>query len=361
MHLILYKTIIKVPVISQVSPLTFNSNKIFSKLSLLASIKSSDNYDTNKSKMNARNLNRPKSIGTFSLKSESEFISPYLKPIKNLNPNLKVKTQSQLFKKRVRTQLNSTTTNLSFTLSEIDQLPIKSLSSDVLLPSDSILQMDSSESKTGIFEEILTKLQHRLVNLTNGDYNETKSIFFDTFNELVASDFALGKILMMFKDTYVEMIKLRLMEKLRKVEEELQMQKQINSSFKTEKENLITKLNTLSSQNIDLMSTCEKLQKRIKIFDNDKSVNGCKDFSKAEVIEKDEQIKELTRKVREMGSHENKLLQIIQSFNISGMDIKKLYSQTPVKHDLFEIKKKRRLVVPEIDLAKLSANPSIIN
>ena len=199
------------------------------------------------------------------------------------------------------------------------------------------------------------------MNLTNGDYNETKSIFFYTFNELVASDFALGKILVMFKDTYVEMIKLRLMEKLRKVEEELQMQKQINSTFKTEKENLITKLNTLSSQNIDLMSTCETLQKRLKSFDKEKGVNGCKDFSKAEVIEKDEQIKELTIKVREMASHENKLLQIIQSLNISGMDIKKLYSQTPIKHDLFELKKKRRLVVPQIDLAKLSANPSIIN
>jgi pimeloyl-CoA synthetase len=125
--------------------------------------------------------------------------------------------------------------------------------------------------------------------------------------------------------------------------------------LKNEKESFVLKLNNLSSQNIDLINSCEKLEESLKRFEpKNLHHNGSKkEFTSAEIIDKNEIIRELSLKIEEMRSHENKLMQIIQKLNVDGVELQKIYSQTPVKQNLFTIKKRKRVQVPEIDLTKL--------
>jgi hypothetical protein len=305
--------------------------------------------------MKARKLQRPKSITSFSSKYDLDFTSPYFQHVKPSNPCLTIKNQSVYLKKRVKTSVNQTINNSSLILPDLEGLPQKSLSAEVLMNSDCALNSETFDLKTFRYEETYVKLQERLANLPHGDYKEIKKIYFEVFEELISKDFCLGKILLSFKDGLLAAVKSHYKGKIKKLEQDLLLQKKMVVGLKNEKESFVLKLNNLSSQNIDLINSCEKLEESLKRFEpKNLHHNGSKkEFTSAEIIDKNEIIRELSLKIEEMRSHENKLMQIIQKLNVDGVELQKIYSQTPVKQNLFTIKKRKRVQVPEIDLTKL--------
>lgn len=299
---------------------------------------------------------RPKSLTTIKSRSELDITSPYLLPIKAVNPCLIIKDSKKFFKRKINTTFtkNNNSPNMIINL---EDNPKFSTSCDTIIQTELRLDSDSSERKGKPFEHIYEKLKTQLLILDKTDYKKSSVPLLEIYNELMASDVYLGKILLTFKNCLILGAKNYYHSKLEKLNKEFQNQKKLNSTLKSEKDSLISKLNYLSSQNIDLMNSYEDLMKRYSKLENQFSANPSNGKNSLSMVQelsvKNETIKELSLKIEEMNNHENKLLQIFEKFNTEGVDIKKLYSQTPVRQGLFDLKRKKRNVVPCIDLTAL--------
>ena len=100
----------------------------------------------------------------------------------------------------------------------------------------------------------------------------------------------------------------------------------------------------------------EKFKKFQETIDHENQMQRKRSSLIEDLNFKDEKIKELHEKLEEMYTHENKLLQIIEKFNIPGLDVESLYHETAVRRNLFEKKRKQR--VPSINLTFLENDES---
>ena len=309
--------------------------------------------------MNSKAHTRPKSLTIIKSRNELDFSSPYLIPIKAANPCLKIKDSKKFYKRKICTRFNKNSNSPNSIINLEDNSKF-STSCDTIIQTELRLDLDSSERKAKPFEHIYEKLKTQLLILDETDYKTSSLPLLEIYNELMASDFYLSKILLTFKNCLIIGARNYYTRELEELNKEFQNQKKLNSALRSEKDSLISKLNFLSSQNIDLLNSCEDLVKKHLKLENQvlaNSTNGKSSlFAAQELSVKNEKIKELSLKIEEMNNHENKLLQIIEKFNADGIDIKKLYSQTPVRQGLFDLKKgkgKKRNLVPCIDLSVL--------
>lgn len=305
--------------------------------------------------MNSKAYTRPKSLTTIKARNELDISSPYLKPIKVNNPCLTIKSSKKIFKRKVNTTYCQINTSPGLMIN-LDENPKISTSCETIVQAELGLDSESSERKRKVYECIYEKLHNKIIDFKIFDYEKSSEIYLEAFDELIASDFYLGKILLAIKNGLFFGLKKYYEDKLNQKKKSNLIQSNLNSTLRAEKETLINKLNSLSSQNINLMNTCEDLMKKYSKLDEQVSKGKNCSLIIQELNENKEKVKELSLKIEEMTNHENKLWQIIEKFNTEGVDIKKLYCQTPVRQDLFQLKKRKKNLVPSIDLTVLEVN-----
>jgi hypothetical protein len=234
-----------------------------------------------------------------------------------------------------------------------------SVSPSVKFHSDSEFLSDAelSENSDPLSENLLHHLQENLKLSKEEDFKSIFQIYLNSFNELLSKSPPFSKLLEILKNGLINSLKKRYKLKLSKAKEKGLKDKNLIETLSREKENFIGKLNVLSSQNIDLLTSNEIIIEKYKKFqetlDHDNLLQRKRGSLLDEITTKNEKIKELSEKLEEMYSHENKLLQIIEKFNINGLDIQNLYHETAVRPCLFD--KKRKKQVPSINLTFLDS------
>lgn len=303
--------------------------------------------------MNPQFIIRKKSLSTVHSKPEIEFHSPYLKP----PLSTKASVLPQLRNKRKIKTLGCLSGSMSISSLSSNELnhpgsssPSIKFHSDIEYCSDSEMIENDQAS-----DNLIHQMQEKLNSIPQNDFKSVIQTYLIFFNKIIETDSKHSKILSIIKHGLINSIKNRYKYKIQIKKEKSIKESNLIDTLSKEKESLISKLNILSSQNINLMTSNETLIEKFKKFqetiDNESQMQRKRSSLLEDLNTKDEKIRELQEKLEEMYTHENKLLQIIEKFNIPGLDIESLYHGTAVRRNLFE--KKRKQPVPSINLTFL--------
>lgn len=135
-------------------------------------------------------------------------------------------------------------------------------------------------------------------------------------------------------------------------------QKDLIEKYKSDKESIVSKLNTLSVENIKLLNANDELLRKLQSLDFPKNIkNNEPNLIYQELHKKSEKIKELNFKLEEMYSNEIKLLHMVDTFKKKKTDFEELYEQAcpqePVKDTNYRKK------IPNIKIEALEDRHSI--
>ena len=223
--------------------------------------------------MTARSLTRQRSIGTIKSKSIINEKLSYLKPIR-ANVSL---LRSVITNKKIK--ISSCNASKILKTSEEAETDFKTKSLNV----SPALNENSIETHLNFIEYLSTqslnqKLEEKLKEIDKQDYKSIFNAYFAIFDLVIVADKNFGFLLNKIKDGLIINQEKIFNEKIFKLSGQIVKYKENIENSKADKENFITKLNRLSSENIDLMNMNENLihkykclEETIKKFTNTKS------------------------------------------------------------------------------------------
>ena len=292
--------------------------------------------------MNARSLTRQSSIGTIKSKSIINEKFSYLKPIR-ANVSL---LRSVITNKKIK--ISSCNASKILKTSEEAETDFKTKSLNV----SPALNENSIETHLNFIEYLSTqslnqKLEEKLKEIDKQDYKSIFNAYFAIFDLVIVADKNFGFLLNKIKDGLIINQEKIFNEKIFKLSGQIVKYKENIENSKADKENFITKLNRLSSENIDLMNMNENLihkykclEETIKKFANTKS----EPVSLIEELQaKSEKINKLSVKLDEMYKNEAKILQIVDTLKMQGIKFEDIYEDTQIKKTINQKKLKKAL------------------
>ena len=292
--------------------------------------------------MNARSLTRQSSIGTIKSKSIINEKFSYLKPIR-ANVSL---LRSVITNKKIK--ISSCNASKILKTSEEAETDFKTKSVNV----SPALNENSIETHLNFIEYLSTqslnqKLEEKLKEIDKQDYKSIFNAYFAIFDLVIVADKNFGFLLNKIKDGLIINQEKIFNEKIFKLSGQIVKYKENIENSKADKENFITKLNRLSSENIDLMNMNENLihkykclEETIKKFANTKS----EPVSLIEELQaKSEKINKLSVKLDEMYKNEAKILQIVDTLKMQGIKFEDIYEDTQIKKTINQKKLKKAL------------------
>ena len=292
--------------------------------------------------MNARSLTRQSSIGTIKSKSIINEKLSYLKPIR-ANVSL---LRSVITNKKIK--ISSCNASKILKTSEEAETDFKTKSLNV----SPALNENSIETHLNFIEYLSTqslnqKLEEKLKEIDKQDYKSIFNAYFAIFDLVIVADKNFGFLLNKIKDGLIINQEKIFNEKIFKLSGQIVKYKENIENSKADKENFITKLNRLSSENIDLMNMNENLihkykclEETIKKFTNTKS----EPVSLIEELQaKSEKINKLSVKLDEMYKNEAKILQIVDTLKMQGIKFEDIYEDTQIKKTINQKKLKKAL------------------
>ena len=292
--------------------------------------------------MNARSLTRQSSIGTIKSKSIINEKLSYLKPIR-ANVSL---LRSVITNKKIK--ISSCNASKILKTSEEAETDFKTKSVNV----SPALNENSIETHLNFIEYLSTqslnqKLEEKLKEIDKQDYKSIFNAYFAIFDLVIVADKNFGFLLNKIKDGLIINQEKIFNEKIFKLSGQIVKYKENIENSKADKENFITKLNRLSSENIDLMNMNENLihkykclEETIKKFANTKS----EPVSLIEELQaKSEKINKLSVKLDEMYKNEAKILQIVDTLKMQGIKFEDIYEDTQIKKTINQKKLKKAL------------------
>lgn len=281
--------------------------------------------------------------------------SPYLLPIKPGQQDLKFVRS----RKRVKTLGDNVKGSFTSTQSSALLKPIHKSSHDFNFRLDNSFESESTV-KSDRQSELVNKLNEKLKEIKSEDFYSLFNAYFAIFDLVIIHDSEFSRVLMMVKDGIIASMKGHYKAKNKKLKAQVEKLNEVLSGFKDEKKKLIGKLNTLSSENINLINSYEDLFQQFNKMQSYLADDAMGNSSPVKIIQevnkKNEIIKELRFKINEMNQHENKLMNIIDKINCDGVKIDEIYDETPLK--TFLPKKKKKFNVPLIHLEQLEINPN---
>ena len=292
--------------------------------------------------MNARSLTRQSSIGTIKSKSIINEKLSYLKPIR-ANVSL---LRSVITNKKIK--ISSCNASKILKTSEEAETDFKTKSVNV----SPALNENSIETHLNFIEYLSTqslnqKLEEKLKEIDKQDYKSIFNAYFAIFDLVIVADKNFGFLLNKIKDGLIINQEKIFNEKIFKLSGQIVKYKENIENSKADKENFITKLNRLSSENIDLMNMNENLihkykclEETIKKFANTQS----EPVSLIEELQaKSEKINKLSVKLDEMYKNEAKILQIVDTLKMQGIKFEDIYEDTQIKKTINQKKLKKAL------------------
>ena len=214
------------------------------------------------------------------------------------------------------------------------------------------LNENSIETHLNFIEYLSTqslnqKLEEKLKEIDKQDYKSIFNAYFAIFDLVIVADKNFGFLLNKIKDGLIINQEKIFNEKIFKLSGQIVKYKENIENSKADKENFITKLNRLSSENIDLMNMNENLihkykclEETIKKFANTKS----EPVSLIEELQaKSEKINKLSVKLDEMYKNEAKILQIVDTLKMQGIKFEDIYEDTQIKKTINQKKLKKAL------------------
>lgn len=316
--------------------------------------------------MNKTMILRQGSLKYAKFKPEINEASPYLKPV-NTSMNLRLSTTCTPVGKRKRISMAALkkSSESCYTQSDIDFEPKSSSSIETILRTSHEISFESQETIAGhIKADYLCKtLEERLKDVEENNYKDKFDVFSAVFDIFVAAYPVYSEILMKLKNGIIETMKSFYKAKISTERGEMLKKNSIIEKLKIEKERIIGKLNELSSQNINLMSTNEDLMAKLKLSEEilRKHIqkNGTSTLYVAELHKKSEKIRELTDQLDEMKLYESKVMTIVDKLRGEGVNFEKLYQETAVRRESGE--KKLRRTVPPLKVSQLDCDDVKIN
>ncbi|OMJ86467.1 hypothetical protein SteCoe_12048 [Stentor coeruleus] len=219
---------------------------------------------------------------------------------------------------------------------------------------DSSFESQDTISFSASRENFMQILNDKLIDVEDGDFNGKINTYFAIFDMVIAAESKFSEILFKIKNGLIESFKCRYKVKIEKYKKDAEMYKNIVDNLKSENKQYKTKLRELSSQNIDLITANETFKNQYTCLES--NIKHCKEFKgnpivlMEELIVKSEKIRELTNKLDELYSNENKIMQIVDKLKEQGIKFDKLYQETPIRKPSV---KKLRISIPTINLGDL--------
>ena len=280
--------------------------------------------------MDSRSNLRQNSLHALKTRSESSDYSPYLIPVKS-NCTLVLKRPKIINRrKRISTAI-STKTPLVSNTEELENLRQNSKSLNDISSVLSNTSFDSQESTISYHtaDIINQKLQDKLNDISNNDYKSKFNAYFAVFDLIIIADKPFSKLLSTVKDGFISCLDSIHASKTLLLNNQIIQFKETIEALKADKQTLINKLNTLSSENINLITAneslsenCLNLERTIKFSSEKKNSN----LSYIEELQKKgDRIKDLSVKLEEMYRNEAKLLMIFDNLKNQGINFEKVY------------------------------------
>lgn len=302
--------------------------------------------------MKSQKLFHQKSLSMPRSKRPSDANLQLLKPIRPQFPIINKSPQNRSSKKQ--NTLLPEATFLSCTLNKANINESSSCGMPSKSP-DSVSEFEVQKENSKPCQKLINKLEKKLMSIGKNDYKNLFQTYFEMLDSVILHDAEFSSILILVKNGLISSFNNYYKSKTSKHLIENQNLKNSLNSISKDKESLINKLNQLSSQNINLIiSNEEMIEKYKKVRDSlipHSTTNKKRPSLLEELSQKDEKIKELSDKLDEMHTHENKLLQIIEKINTSGINIETLYHEASAHKNIFLKRKKNP--VPSINLTFL--------
>lgn len=297
--------------------------------------------------MNKLQFTRQSSLNNLSRSRIFKDTSPFLKPIASNSSLLPTKTPLVVRRrKRIKTIMPDTQIINS----------IESDDSENQIRSCGISPKSKFDTQETFFSDLSSdilalKLEEKLKNVSKNDAHGRFDAYFAVFDLLIIADHGYGRIISLLKDGIIQEIEQVHMGKIGKLQKQIGKLKECIQGYQRDKENLVSKLNVLSNENINLIrkndgliSTCKSLENCLKKSIDNKS-NPM--VFVEELQKKSEKIRELTDKLDEMYKNEAKILRIAEEFKMKGGDFEKTYEDTVVEKKVE--KKLRKLPILRIN------------
>lgn len=303
--------------------------------------------------MKSQNIIRRKSLSIPRAKQPSDNNSQFLKPMKPQLLHIHRSPQNNRTMKKPNT-LFLDPSNLSRSMNKFEIKDSNSCGIPSKSP-ESGHEQEVQKSYSKSCQKLINKLENKLKEIPKNDFKAVFSTYFGILDSVILHDLEFSGVLKLVKNGLICSFNNYYKSKVSKYNNEITKLKNILEKISEEKESFIKKLNFLSSQNINLIISNEDIVERYKKIKDSLEGNASTNKKRPSLIDelnqKNEKIKELSEKLEEMHTHENKLLQIIEKINVNGLDVEKLYHHTAARKILFE--KKRKNPVPSINLTFL--------
>lgn len=219
---------------------------------------------------------------------------------------------------------------------------------------DSSFESQETVSFSASRENFMQILNDNLKDVEDRDFVGKINAYFAIFDMVIAAESRFSEILFKVKKGLIESFKCRYKIKIENYKKEAEVNRTVIDSLQSENKKYTAKLRELSSQNIDLITANETLKTKYTCLEN--SIKQCKEYKGnpsillEELTVKSEKIRELTLKLDELYSNENKIMQIVDKLKEQGIEFEKLYQETHVSKPSV---KKLRKNIPMINLGDL--------
>ncbi|OMJ93630.1 hypothetical protein SteCoe_3325 [Stentor coeruleus] len=310
--------------------------------------------------MNPRILLHQSSLKPPHTKLEHIEASPYLKPVQN---GAFIKDRRKSIAMHRKHKILTGTMNKSCIPREIaseeekDKKMHISKSYEALskLKEEVINETSNTVSSLGN-EALIDVLNEKLKTLDEKDFKGRFYAFISVFDLLIINDTSYSTIILKLKEGLIDSLKKNFKKKINRIEKESIKYKEIADKTKKEKDVLISKLNILSSENINLINNINELITKNTILEEtlkkvgEKKVNLPAMFE--ELRHKSETIKELNAKLEELYCNEAKMIKIVDEMKKKGIDFEGMYDEMLIRRN-YDKKLKRAVPLLRFDSMKI--------